>query len=350
MVKKRQGGSSSSGVSSQQQRRAAAAKTRQQIGQDEQGSNSTASSKSYIILRSTLPASSFIPAVSIQVIAVAFCLFLLNGQPTSYFKLTAYLRPLMYDTKKALLKIIPGILLVQLYSAIQLKLWSDRSLSKASSTGSSDTAKAISQSQEEEVTPSRDDVAQDSVHRKALLPGSVQKYIASFDFSKIDLPSIPETLLSLPITSVLLFVMIILMGAPMARLLPETALFSAYLAVLAFTAPLHVLRSPYSTTNDKIAVRSQWSRLFASFRPRSDIEIAMLLPAYGAIIGTMIGVIPEGLDWEESWQKWPVPCLLGSYVGWAIGQFATLEMCSILWVAKSDNQSKLGNSVTSTVR
>lgn len=188
MVKKRQGGSSSSGVSSQQQRRAAAAKTRQQIGQDEQGSNSTASSKSYIILRSTLPASSFIPAVSIQVIAVAFCLFLLNGQPTSYFKLTAYLRPLMYDTKKALLKIIPGILLVQLYSAIQLKLWSDRSLSKASSTGSSDTAKAISQSQEEEVTPSRDDVAQDSVHRKALLPGSVQKYIASFDFSKIDLP------------------------------------------------------------------------------------------------------------------------------------------------------------------
>lgn len=36
--------------------------------------------------------------------------------------------------------------------------------------------------------------------------------------------------------------------------------------------------------------------------PRSDVEIALLLPAYGAIIGSMVGVIPEGLDWEEPWQ------------------------------------------------
>jgi hypothetical protein len=38
------------------------------------------------------------------------------------------------------------------------------------------------------------------------------------------------------------------------------------------------------------------------YRPRSDIEIALLLPAYGAIVGSMLGVIPEGLDWEEPWQ------------------------------------------------
>ena len=37
-------------------------------------------------------------------------------------------------------------------------------------------------------------------------------------------------------------------------------------------------------------------------RPKTDVEVALLLPAYGTILGCLLGAIPEGLDWEESWQ------------------------------------------------
>lgn len=50
------------------------------------------------------------------------------------------------------------------------------------------------------------------------------------------------------------------------RLVPETALFSCFLAILAFTAPMHVLRPPFGQSPTKASVRSKWSRLFAAFQ------------------------------------------------------------------------------------
>lgn len=78
--------------------------------------------------------------------------------------------------------------------------------------------------------------------------------------------------------------------------------------------------------------------------PRSDIEIALLLPAYGAIVGSMVGVIPEGLDWEEPWQVrefWqskhvkllrpPSPCRNGRFLACWVRSWAGRLDSSLLW-------------------
>lgn len=123
MAKKRQG------ASTQQQRRAARARhDQEQLETDElDAADSSKSARSYIVLRSTLPSGSFVPAVCLQVFAVAYSLVLLHGRPTSLSSVSALLAPLIYNTKSALVKTIAGVLAVQLYSAVQLKLWYARS-------------------------------------------------------------------------------------------------------------------------------------------------------------------------------------------------------------------------------
>lgn len=129
-----------------------------------------------------------------------------------------------------MVKMIAGLLLVQVYFAMQLRLWSDRSM-----------ASNASEEQQVDTTEGKEDG--DEVisvsERITRLPKSVQKFLQSVDFSKLDLSvscqiivkntvlyndtdpscfqSLPETLLGLLLTSVSIFVMVILMGAPIAR-------------------------------------------------------------------------------------------------------------------------------------
>ena len=113
--------------STQQQRRAAKARLHEDDEQQQSSSEASQPAKSFIVLRSSLPPGSFIPAVFLQVLAVAYCILLLHGRPSSLLHISALLRPLVYSTNTALLKTSAGLLLVQLYLGIQLKLWSDRS-------------------------------------------------------------------------------------------------------------------------------------------------------------------------------------------------------------------------------
>lgn len=172
MAKKRQG------VSSQQQRRAAKTRQQEQEGNDSRHDGTPSSSKSYIILRATLPAGSFIPAVALQILAVGFCLLLLHGRPNSFLSFNAYLRPLMYDTKYAMLKMLAGMLLVQLYFAMQLKLWSDRSTLKKTPNASEEVQEDTGEDKQDIEVPSAD---------KTSLPNSVQGFLQSVDFSKLDI-------------------------------------------------------------------------------------------------------------------------------------------------------------------
>lgn len=49
-----------------------------------------------------------------------------------------------------------------------------------------------------------------------------------------------------------------------------------------------------------------------------------------------------------SLQKWPVPCMLGAFVGWTLGQLATLGMCSILWLARAGSQKRISRGELDT--
>lgn len=164
-------------ASSTQQQRRAAKTTRQH---EDLASNDDASAqpmKSYIVLRSSLPAGSFIPAVLLQVLAVAYCILLLHGRPSSLLHISALLRPLMYETKTAMLKTIAGLLLVQLYFAIQLKLWSDRSQKKP------EVQSPITEVQQQE--PAQEELLPTSPEAEVL---PLHRMLLKVDLSRLDLP------------------------------------------------------------------------------------------------------------------------------------------------------------------
>jgi hypothetical protein len=167
MPKKRQ-------VSSQQQRRAARARQQDNVKIDD---NDTTSSSlvSYALLRSTLPPSSYIPAVLLQMLCVAYCLLAVNGRPTSVFSFNALLKPLIQDTKKSLLRTLAGLIIVQLYSAIQLKLWSDRA----------DNENRVMEDIEEDDTP-KDETAAQAIPSTPM--NRLQALMSKIDLSRLDLP------------------------------------------------------------------------------------------------------------------------------------------------------------------
>lgn len=37
-------------------------------------------------------------------------------------------------------------------------------------------------------------------------------------------------------------------------------------------------------------------------------------------------------------QTWPVPCLLGSFAGWTLGQLASLAILGLVWLSKASRQ------------
>lgn len=84
----------------------------------------------------------------------------------------------MYDTKYAMLKMLAGMLLVQLYFAMQLKLWSDRSTLKKTPNASEEVQEDTGEDKQDIEVPSAD---------KTSLPNSVQGFLQSVDFSKLDI-------------------------------------------------------------------------------------------------------------------------------------------------------------------
>ncbi len=65
--------------------------------------------------------------------------------------------------------------------------------------------------------------------------------------------------------------------------------------------------------------RYVWLRLFSSISPANDLELALLAPAFGTIIGTWLGAVPIPLDWDRPWQAWPTTCVIGAVLGHFVG-------------------------------
>lgn len=112
------------------------------------------------------------------------------------------------------------------------------------------------------------------------------------------------------ILSIPLFVVLILLGAPLASHLKETYLLSIHLSLLIFYPLLVLYKYDY--------------KLLLKFLNTDDVYNAIaknqiLLSAVLAVIGTWIGVIPIPLDWDREWQQWPITLLTGGYLGSFMG-------------------------------
>ncbi|WAR57454.1 hypothetical protein PtB15_8B501 [Puccinia triticina] len=56
--------------------------------------------------------------------------------------------------------------------------------------------------------------------------------------------------------------------------------------------------------------KPNWIRIFSTFQPKNEIEVAILFPAIGACVGTWLGTIPIPLDWDQHWQAWAITYIL----------------------------------------
>ncbi|GJN87227.1 hypothetical protein Rhopal_000172-T1 [Rhodotorula paludigena] len=113
----------------------------------------------------------------------------------------------------------------------------------------------------------------------------------------------------------------VLLGASLTTNVTSTFLMSLLLSLLSIT-PLAIAIPPFTSPQE----RYTWLRLFSSLSPNDNLEIALLAPALGAIVGCWAGAIPIPLDWDRPWQRWPTTCILGALGGHAAGTLVSLAV------------------------
>ena len=79
----------------------------------------------HVPLRATLDLATFIPSVFLQLLSVAYCLFVLPGRPASLASPSVLLDNLISNTVPTFIKINAGLVLVQLYFGEQAKNWAE---------------------------------------------------------------------------------------------------------------------------------------------------------------------------------------------------------------------------------
>ena len=127
---------------------------------------------------------------------------------------------------------------------------------------------------------------------------------------------------SLVVTALLsgpIFVILILLGAPLYGLLFETYLLALNLLGLIFLPLL-------------VYYKLNFALLRAAFAPGEDNLLLVLasnqliFSATAGIIGTWFGVLPIPLDWDREWQQWPITLLIGGYVGYFVGSILSVVL------------------------
>lgn len=117
---------------------------------------------------------------------------------------------------------------------------------------------------------------------------------------KIKLPLLLTSLCATVLLTIPTTMIIILFGAPLTEKLTETWLLSLHLCFLAYPAVYQVFNGDF-----KVGL---WKRYFIMI-----------------VVGAWISCIVIPLDWDRHWQTWPIPVVVGGYlgalVGYSIGAF-----------------------------
>ena len=132
-------------------------------------------------------------------------------------------------------------------------------------------------------------------------------YLCAIDLRLI--PFIQTALIALALSafaSPLLYVVMVLFGAPFLTHLAHTFLCSLHLAMLSLP-PLFYTRG--------VSGR-EWLAIAGARAPLDEAFGGLI----GGCVGAWLGAVPIPLDWDREWQKWPVTILCGVYGGYVLGK------------------------------
>lgn len=139
------------------------------------------------------------------------------------------------------------------------------------------------------------------------------------------------TTCALPLLVFAAYVLALFFGAPINDRYRANAILAAYLALLILFPVVHILGTPPSAL---------WTRILAAPQLASPRETLVLVPSLCAVIGTLVGSLALALDWGESWQTYPLPCVYGAVAGLLFGNVLAMPLASIQFGARSLPQSK----------
>jgi len=67
--------------------------------------------------------------------------------------------------------------------------------------------------------------------------------------------------------------------------------------------------------------RESFCRIFFEDSCDLGMETAVYITSVCSVLGAWLGAFPIPLDWDISWQEWPVSCALGAHGGYTAGLF-----------------------------
>lgn len=130
---------------------------------------------------------------------------------------------------------------------------------------------------------------------------------------------VASTVLSLLLSGIL-FVGLILFGAPLYDFVKETFALAVHLSVLLLQPSM-------------IAFKLDFQNLGRVFESESIYKTILhnqvLCGAFFTFIGTWFGVVPIPLDWDRPWQQWPITLLAGGYMGAFLGSVLGLILSKL---------------------
>ncbi|XP_047341989.1 phosphatidylinositol-glycan biosynthesis class F protein [Impatiens glandulifera] len=113
----------------------------------------------------------------------------------------------------------------------------------------------------------------------------------------------------------------IALGAPVGtKYIMRTLHWSLMMSTFTFTPAACVFGSSWS----------DWLRIFAHTKSSGSVDYMLCLPAHGAIIGAWFGAWPMPLDWERTWQEWPICVTYGAMAGYFVGMLASFIVTTIV--------------------
>ncbi|XP_046739163.1 phosphatidylinositol-glycan biosynthesis class F protein [Diprion similis] len=121
-------------------------------------------------------------------------------------------------------------------------------------------------------------------------------------------------LVSLVVTALSYYVMVIFFGCPLLTHHEETIMLTITLTSLTLIpASLHL------GVDESIALLTG-----APLQTNNVLVEAVRRNIEGTLLGTWLGATVIPLDWNRPWQAWPIPCITGALVGYMTAHFFTL--------------------------
>ncbi|TYJ54687.1 hypothetical protein B9479_004626 [Cryptococcus floricola] len=122
--------------------------------------------------------------------------------------------------------------------------------------------------------------------------------------------------------SLVFYVILSLMGAPLNSHWDKTALLALHLSILTVLPVVYTLGMP-SLYDKGTYARFRMTRLFCEFKPETPLERALVYPAVGTLTGAWLGALPIPLDWDRPWQSFPLTIAFASILGFVAGGFVS---------------------------